>query len=378
MSPIEIVRGYVFGLGSMMPAPVSRTITPRCALEGAVREGLLRPPCGVAFSGGRDSSLVLAIATSVARREGLPEPIAITQDFPLVIEADETRWQELVIRHLRLRDWERVPIRDELDLVGPLAREHLRRHGVVWPTTIARDVPLLEIVRGGSLLDGEGGDEVLGDANHRVAPFARLVRRPRPLRTRRVRAAVAAVGPAPLRARRVQRFWDAEATPWLRPRGRALLLDGLAQSERQRPLAFATSVRRVPVERHHVLAARNRKLQARAREVVIRSPLLDPEVVHAFARRGGLLGPGDRTTMLRELIPDLLPDEVLARTSKADFTDCYMGRVTREFALRWDGRGVDHQLVDADELRRRWLDGPQHALTAPLLQQAWLASHHPA
>jgi asparagine synthase (glutamine-hydrolysing) len=181
-----------------------------------------------------------------------------------------------------------------------------------------------------------------------------------------------------LRARRAQRFWGAEETPWLRPAGRDLLLDALAQSERARPLAFATSVRRIPVQRHHVLAARNRAFQAGGCDVEIRSPLVDPEVVHALARQGRRLGPGDRTNELRTLVPDLLPDEILARTTKADFTDCYLGRLTREFAAGWDGSGVDHELVDAAELRKRWMSGDQHALTAPLLQQAWLAGQRTA
>jgi asparagine synthase (glutamine-hydrolysing) len=375
MTPIEIVRGYVFGTVPTVEPETTSRMAVRKALECAVRDALMRPPCGVAFSGGRDSSLVLAVATFVARRDGLPEPIPLTQEFPGVGDAEEGWWQRRVLDHLGLKEWQRVRIDDELDLVGLLAREHLLRHGVVWPTTIARDIPLLELVRGGSLLDGEAGDEVLGDAVHRVAPLSHLLRHPTPLRRHRITVAAAAVGPAQLRVRQAQRYWNAEATPWLRPAGRRVLLDALAQAERERPLAFSSSVWRVPAQRHHVLAARNRALQAGERDVRIHTPLLDRRVVDALARHGGRLGPGDRTAALRALFADLLPDEVLARTSKADFTDCYMGAPTREFAERWTGRGVDDRLVDAEVLRRRWIEGPQHALTAPLLQQAWLADH---
>ena len=102
---------------------------------------LERPPCGVAFSGGRDSSLVLAVAVHVARREGLPEPIPITRVFPDVSESDEQLWQERVVRHLGLREWHRVTVHDELDVMGPHATAHLREHGIVWPPTIAGDAP---------------------------------------------------------------------------------------------------------------------------------------------------------------------------------------------------------------------------------------------
>ena len=88
-----------------------------------------------------------------------------------------------------------------------------------------------------------------------------------------------------------------------------------------------------------------------------------------------MLGSGDRTATLRALASDLLPDEVLSRTSKAVFTKCYMGHHTREFARQWTGGGVDPQLVDPDELRRIWLSESPAAPTAILLQSAWLAGH---
>lgn len=373
MSPVEIVCGQVYGTMGTLPPPRSTTITPRRAIEDAVRPALMRSPCAVAFSGGRDSSLVLAIATAIARREGLAEPVPITFVFPADDATDERAWQELVVRHLGIQEWERVTIRDELDLVGPLAAVHLQRYGVLWPATFARDVPLLERVRGGSLLDGEGGDEVLGSSTHRIAPVAGLVRHPRRLRPALALAAMEAVGPASVRARSTKRSWGAELTPWLRPRGRELLLGALAARAR-RPLPFDASVRRVPTERHHVLSARNRRLRARDYDVAVQSPLVQPEVVHALARQGGRLGPGSRTDILRIVAPDLLPDDLLARRTKADFTDCYFGDRTHDFAAGWDGDGVDHDLVDADELRKLWSSDDQHGLTAPLLQQAWLAS----
>ena len=104
------------------------------------------------------------------------------------------------------------------------------------------------------------------------------------------------------------------------------------------------------------------------------SPLLDPDVVDAFARDGGFLGRRDRTDVLRRVGADLLPDHVLSRTSKATFTTCYMASHTRAFAEGWTGVGVDPELVDAEQLRAAWLAEQPTPPTAALLQAAWVAS----
>jgi Asparagine synthase len=374
MSAMEVARGYLLGHVGSLPPPVDRASSPRQALEQVVREALLRPPCGVAFSGGRDSSVVLAVATHVARRDGLPEPVPITRVFPDVPESGEDEWQETVVRHLQLRDWHRVQIHDELDVIGPLAARHLVEFGVVWPPTIAGDVPLVDAVPGGSVMDGEGGDEVLGVAAHRVAPLTRIRRRPRPLRWRRVRAALGAVAPAPVRGRHERRRWAEQPLNWLRPAARDALAAALEQTERDRPLSYASSVRMVPRRRTQVLGAENRRILCARRGVQFTSPLLHPEFVHALARAGGVLGQGERTDALRALVSDLLPDTVITRTSKAVFTRCYMGRHTRDFAAGWTGDGVDPDLVDPEELRRLWLTETRIAPTAALLQSAWLAT----
>lgn len=74
-------------------------------MEHAVLPAVSRPPCVVTFSGGRDSSLVLAVAANVARREGLPQPVPATINFKGIKTAEESSWQELVIRHLGLDEW---------------------------------------------------------------------------------------------------------------------------------------------------------------------------------------------------------------------------------------------------------------------------------
>lgn len=375
MTPAEIARGYLVGHeGTLPPARPEAPRAPRAALEAAVRRSLERPPCGVAFSGGRDSSAVLAVSTYVARRDGLAEPLPITRVFPDAAATDETDWQEMVIRHLGLTEWQRVRIHDELDLVGPLARPLLVEHGVLWPPTIHGDVPLMEPVRGGSVMDGEGGDEVLGVEGHRVAPLTRLLHGRQRLRWPNVRSALGVVAPRSMRAERIRRRTDAMPLTWLRPATREALIEDHARTQASMPLAYRSSVRMVPQRRTQSLLARNRRVLALAYDVEFRSPLLDADFVHALARAGGFFGHVDRAAALTVLVADLLPRGLPERTSKATFGEAFMGRPTREFVASWSGEGLDPEIVDAEELRRLWSSGQRIALTSGLLQQAWLRS----
>jgi asparagine synthase (glutamine-hydrolysing) len=380
MTPLEIAWNWVFGhepVGEEVERPdeVVPPAHPRATLERLVARALERPPCGVAFSGGRDSSLVLAVATHVARREGLPDPVPLTKLFPDAPDTFESDWQELVVGHLGLADWQRIELRDEMDFVGPLAADHLRRYGVVWPPSAHADVPLWSHVRGGTLLDGEGGDEVLGVNAHRIGPLVRLVGSPRPLQGRRIRRALRALAPAPIRIAHLRRSGaPSDLSPWLRPAARRLLVDELARAEAAEPLWYHASVVRVPRERTVTLAARTVGSLAREHDVVPSSPLLDPEFVAALARHGGRFGAGDRTQVLRSLASDLLPDALLSRTTKTEFSGAFWAASSREFIARWDGSGVDVELVDAEVLARELRSGNDSATAAALLQHAWLAA----
>jgi hypothetical protein len=68
----------------------------------------------------------------------------------------------------------------------------------------------------------------------------------------------------------------------------------------------------------------------------------------------------------------VLPSPVLARTSKATFGGVFWGPVARRFARQWDGTGLSADLVDAEALRRAWLEPvPVYGSALPL-QAAWL------
>ena len=105
---------------------LDRSGTPREALDDAIRSALVHGPCYVTFSGGRDSSAVLAAATALARREGHALPVPVTRIYPDLPDTDESDWQRAVIDHLGLTEWVRLELRDgESELLGPAARDAL-------------------------------------------------------------------------------------------------------------------------------------------------------------------------------------------------------------------------------------------------------------
>ena len=76
-----------------MPPATDAARTPREALDDAIRPALVDGPCYVTFSGGRDSSAVLAAATALARREGHALPVPVTRVYPDLPDTDESDWQ---------------------------------------------------------------------------------------------------------------------------------------------------------------------------------------------------------------------------------------------------------------------------------------------
>src|SRR5262249_34306701 len=100
----------------------------------------------------------------------------------------------------------------------------------------------------------------------------------------------------------------------------------------------------------------------------------EPELVASVAAEGGFFGWTGRTATMRALFGELLPREVLERNTKALFANAVSTRYTKDFARRWNGSGVDTDLVNPDILREIWLSNDPHAPSMTLLQQAWLAS----
>jgi asparagine synthase (glutamine-hydrolysing) len=342
------------------------------ALELVVLDALRRPPCLVSFSGGRDSSAVLAVATRVARREGLELPVPSTFRYPQAPGSEESEWQEMVVRSLGLTEWDRREIGTEIDLLGPVARRVLRRHGVLYHANTHIQALRFEGAAGATLISGNGGDHVLGGW-----PWGRLWAvlgarcRPRPGDARLVARALA---PRTVRARRAGRHAPTSELEWLRAGARAALAEAWAAARASEPLRWDEHV--VSVARRRDLWLLTEPVAAIAREAGVdaRNPLLDHRFLGALAVHGGRAGFASRTAAMEALFADVLPAPVVARRSKAHFAAALWGPDARAFAERWNGEGIPDELVDAEALRREWDRPTPRFESAMLLQAAWLAS----
>jgi Asparagine synthase len=375
LRPLELLWAIPLGRDEHAAPPAlgdARPEAPRAALERVVLRALLRPPCLVSFSGGVDSSTVLALAAHVARREGLEPPIPATHRFPGLAEADEQDWQEQVVAHLGLGDWLRLEWRDELDVVGPVAARGLRLHGPLVPFNGHFQRPFAERAAGGALLTGVGGDELFAPVGRTTAAhLLHGVRRPRVgdlpalaygLAPRRLRAALAARRP------RFERY------RWIRPHARGRLAAAYADWEAREPLRVDHALLRWwwPSRMLQCNLAGKRALGAE-HDVLVESPFAAPEVLVACARAGGGRGLGSRAQALGAIAGDLLAPAVLRRGSKASFDGAFWTRRARAFAAAWDGSGVDEAVVDVPALRAEWSCERPDPHSFALLQHAWLA-----
>jgi asparagine synthase (glutamine-hydrolysing) len=368
LAPLEVASGLVLGTDPLADRPSREPILePRRALEEAILPALLRPPCLVSFSGGRDSSAVLAIAAALARRESLPLPVPATNRFPAVAAADESDWQERVVAHLGLEDWARVEHDHELDVVGPVATGVLRRHGLLWPFNAHFHVPLFRLAAGGSLLTGIGGDELLTPRPWTEAlaavRHARL-RRPQPLLRLGFELAPNAVRKAVLRRRLPLAY------PWLHPTAARELSAAWAAQQAAEPLRLRAHLAWVERLRYLCVGTGSLGLLAEEDGVRLGHPFLDPRFAAALSRAGS---PATRTEAMRRLAGGLLPDDLLARESKGSFDGAFWSAPARAFAESWDGRGVDTSLVDPEALRAEWTTGSPDPRSFTLAQSVWLA-----
>lgn len=368
MDPLEIAGGWVNGYDNV-PMPESAA-HPRQVLEDMLAEQLATRQCLVAFSGGRDSSVLLAAAVSVARREGLPLPVPITLAYPEIRDADETAWQRAVLDHLGVRDRVVLTVHDEHDPLGPVAIPVLRRHGLVWPPNFAPTMRMMAMARGGALLTGEGGDEAFG--LKRVTPLTKVLKSRGRTPLGVYRDAVGSLTPRTLR--RQAAFRGRYRRPWLRQEAE----ETLARRDAQDVAAYAMHAGRntwqFATRRCARIAYETVRVLGAELDVTYVQAFAEPALVAAVARTGGRWGWTGRAATMRGLFGDLLPREILERRTKAHFANAVFRGYTREFARNWNGAGVDETLVDAEALRENWLSPTPHAPSMTLLQQAWLAS----
>jgi hypothetical protein len=370
LSALELASGLVFGAERRArPAAPESVADPLVALERVLLPALERGPCLVSFSGGRDSSAVLAAAAAAARREGLPLPVPATNVFPDVKRSAETEWQEIVVDHLRLDDWVRIELRDELDCVGPIAKAILERHGLLWPFNAHFHWPMLNAARGGTLLTGIGGDELLG-TSHWARAAAVLSGAAAP-RFRDVPRALVAVAPYALRrAVMRRRYPGATRLDWLTDRANSELRRRSADDLASEPFRWSDRWRWWHERRETEIGLRSLDLIAKDCQAMIAHPLTDSAFAASVARFAARRRLHERTSLLRAIFSPLLPASVLGRTTKAAFGPVFWGVASRLLASDAAEELGDVEPVDRTALRDTWSGEAPDAHSFLLLQAA--------
>lgn len=372
LDPLEIHTGILLNQ-THTPAVSDSTAfdgtAPRQALEQALIPALEQTPCLVAYSGGRDSSALLAAATDVARRHGFADPVPVTLRFPNHPRTQETRWQELTVGHLGLTEWVILEVKLDLDAIGSAAQGALRKHGLCWPPNAHSLLPLMHAASGGALVTGNGGDELF-------SPWVWL----RVARIRRGRMLPARTDLKPLAfsllpdtARRTAYERLSRFGPhWLTPSAARTLRRRVATD-----MALAGSWR---AELELYLSSRYREVAADTFRrfaddagTTLVEPFFDPRYVRAVGHHAPWEGWGSRSEAMRVHFGRLLPDEVIERTDKAVFTEVSSGTSSRAFADAWDGTGVDPMLVDVEAVRLEWRSERPSMQSLTMLQAAFLA-----
>ncbi|MFC8849784.1 MULTISPECIES: asparagine synthase-related protein [unclassified Micromonospora] len=365
----ELATGLVQGMDPdavhLPPPTPDPATTPLAALEASVLPALRRPPCVLSFSGGLDSSLVLAVTARVARREGLPDPVPVTWRFRGAPRAEESSWQDEVIGALGLRGtWQVLTADDDLDLVGPVAGRFLHRYGLRHPLNLHLHLPIVELAAGGSLLTGVGGDQML--AGWRRPDPASV---PAYLRE--------AVGRARARLLGGQRS-GTEVFPWLRPEAAQEILGTHRAEQRAEPDRLADRIAWHLRRRDLRMTMASFGLVAGDHDVTVGHPLLDARFVAALVGWAGRRRRPPRAELLAGIAAGELPAVVVAPRAKAHFLEVFLRAPTREFVRGWDGGGVDTDVVDPGRLRAVWARWPVPECTSGLVQHLWLRQHPPA
>ena len=348
---------------------------PLTAIEAIVLKGLQCPPCLVSFSGGRDSSALLAVAVELSRREGLAPPIPITARFTAE-ETHEEEWQDLVISHLEVSDWIKVDIGDELDLLGPAGTGFLLRHGLRYPQNTHFLDPLFREAAGGSLVTGTGGDELF--ETHRWGRAAMVISRTVPVQSSDLLVLGAAFSPRPIRARLHHRGDDI-IPEWMLPAGRRSLLRRFHKWLGADRVAYDQHLKWWSQSRYLRHGRQSFDLLASDHHVQLLAPFCNDRVIAALAADRDGVGFLTRTDAMKTLFGDLLPSMATERRTKATFLSPLVGPKTREYAIRADPLDlVRTDWVSTSALQTAWQRKEVDVRSLPALQMCWLAEHRPS
>lgn len=374
LTPDELCVSTLYG---RVPGRLRPTLSGRLSLRDAMEQeliaALLRPPCVISFSGGRDSSTLLAIAQQLAKKEGLEPPIALTDRYPYAPESLEDDWQRQVIEHVGCKRWEIIDHqRGDHELLGDDALRWLERYGPLYPTNWVTFEGAARLASGGTLLTGYGGDELFAPA---LRPYyAALRNRTRPA-LRRTHTLPGEVLPRWARARVLRRSTTPARVAWLRPATRRRMMRAEAEDLSRVPWDYGTMIRGVHTDRDYQAAIESVAVLGRATGTRIAHPFAAPRVLAAAAERYGTRHPRSRTAGLRDLVGDLLPDPVLRRSSKADFTDVTLGPTSLERLRDWGGEGIDEQRIDRAALMAEILGDQPSAQGFVAILAGWFTHH---
>jgi asparagine synthase (glutamine-hydrolysing) len=239
---------------------------------------------------------------------------------------------------------------------------------------------LLVKARGGSHMTGEGGDEVFG--LRRATILRRFADNPKYLSSPSyLKLATIVLGPRVTRLaaqQRVNRKALGPCLKHLRPGLAEEVIRQVSEHLASEPLDTAKSLawhlrRRGPVMYQEAITAFSLEY-----DVYHVDPFLEPRFIASYARTVRPFGLATRSDAMHLLFSDLLPDQILTRSSKALFNRGFLTDVGRAFASSWDGGGVDTGLVDVDALRAAWLSRWPPVQSFWLLQAAWLHENQPA
>jgi len=322
----------------------------------------------VEFSGGLDSSLLLAAATLQRRAYGLPDPLPVTRRHAGQPDTEESEFQEAVIDHLGIREWQILDADENLDVLGPAAQLELSENGpALFARLPARRWFLDRMGSSGVVLSGEGGDEVFGRAPLAAFYLARYAAISRTNRRVAVRS-LASFHKSTSLARRRQ---IGRSTPtWL--------TEAAGKDYRRHLIrttgpgwSVASNHRDVRSRRDIVMLIDSLEKQARRHGLEYRAPILDLQFVSTLH----LLIPSfdffDRAFLIRKYFPGYLPEKLLRRTTKAHFASAMFGPMAIDFAEKWDGTGLPDDLVIAPELREAWRRKEDGRSCSPM-QWAWM------
>jgi Asparagine synthase len=232
LTPLEQAIGTPLGVEQLLtPLELDSSESPWEALVERFSPLLARPPLLLAFSGGRDSSLLLAGAADCSQRHGLPPPVAITYRNAGAPGMEEETWQQLVLERFQVQDWVHVDGLGELDFLGPIAREALMLHGARFTPNAHLVVPLARHARARTLVVGLGGDELLAGWRWNKRADVRAGR----LRPGVSNLGTLLLGALPSATRRLlfRRRTDSLDSPWLTTHAKRLLATPAAELEDQ-------------------------------------------------------------------------------------------------------------------------------------------------